>query len=315
MVVDVLQRVFKTLTDPTRIRILALLEQHELPVQDLVQILGVAQSTVSRHLAILRDAGLLRERREGTYSYHRFVPPTGGDWRDAWRLASNALGREALARRDRDALEALLRERTSNSRSWFDSIGPEWDALRQVFNDDVQRARAIGKLVPRGMTVADIGTGTGILAQDLARAGVSVIAVDHSRRMLATARTKLAAAGIDTVELRHGDATQLPLSDGEVDGAFAHMVLHYVAAPLEALREMARVVRPGGRVVVVDFEKHELDWLERELGVLWRGFPTETISGWLVEVGLADVEVELIEPSARGRDLPATFIASAYRPR
>ena len=314
MSVDAVQRVFKTLTDPTRIRILALLEREELAVQDLVQVLGVAQSTVSRHLSILREAGLLRDRRQGTYAYYRFVTPVDGPWRAAWRLAQQELSTDPVAARDGAALETLLRERSLKSLAWFDRVGPEWDSKRAALNDDVLRARAIAKLVPRDMQVVDIGTGTGILAQDLARSGVRVVAIDHSRRMLASAEHRLAAEQIENVTLRHGDATALPLADGEVDAALAHMVLHYVASPAEAVREMARVVRPGGRVVVVDFVQTESEWLKRELGALWQGFHAESICEWLRDAGLIEIRSEEYPPVDDGREVPGTFIASAVRP-
>jgi ArsR family transcriptional regulator len=309
--VDALQRLFKTLTDPTRVRILALLEREELAVQDLVKVLDLAQSTVSRHLAILRENGLIHDRREGTFAFYRFVEPVEDAWRGAWQIAARALADDPLATKDRAALEAVLREREIRTRSFFDSIGPEWDSLRRVFDDDTQRARAIARLVSPGLVVADIGTGTGILAKDLSRCGASVIAVDNSRRMLAAARAKLDAEGIAGVELRHGDATSLPIADGEVDAALAHMVLQYVASPAEAIREMARVVRPGGRVVVVDFVENDRTWMKEELGVLWQGFDPAIVQGWLESAGLVDARVEVVEPATRGSDLPSTFIASA----
>src|SRR5690606_3434885 len=181
------------------------------------------------------------------------------------------------------------------------------------------RARAISKLVPRGMLVADIGTGTGILALELARAGVRVIAVDHSARMLDSASDKLRAAHVDHVEFRQGDAARLPIEDAEVDAALAHMVLHYVASPPEAVREMARVVRPGGRVVIVDFvadddpHKRDREWMRRELGVLWQGFSPARVRDWLAEADLDDVTIETHDPDTQAKDLPSTFIASAHR--
>ncbi len=314
MSADALQKVFKTLSDPTRVRILALLEREELAVQELMDVLAMAQSRVSRHLGILREAGLLRDRREGTYVFYRFATPSAPVWRDAWALARRALEDDSTAERDAATLQQVILARASRTRTFFDSVGPEWDALRKVFSDDVLRARAISQLVPPGLTVVDVGTGTGILAAELARLDLRVIGVDNSPRMLEAARAKLAREGITGVELRGGDANTLPLADGEADAAFAHMVLHYLPSPPEALREMARVVRPGGRIVVVDFVRHESEWMREELGVLWLGFPPEEIRGWMTDAGLEDTQVWEFASPSRGRELPATFLASARHP-
>ena len=311
---ETLQRVLRTLADPTRVRILALLEREELAVQELMEVLGMTQSRVSRHLGILREAGLLRDRREGTYVFYRFAAPGEGVWRDAWELAGRALAGDAVAERDAAALTRVVDARASRSRSFFETVGPEWDALRKIFNDDALRARAVAHLAPVGWTVADIGTGTGILAGELARLGLRVVAIDHSPRMLDAARAKLQEAGIRGVELREGEASALPLADGEVDAAFAHMVLHYLPSPPDALREMARVVRPGGVVVVVDFVRHEAEWMREELGVLWLGFPPEEVVAWFSDAGLVGARVEQVTSPSPARDLPATFIASARRP-
>ncbi len=320
MTAEALPRVLKALGDPTRLRLLALLEREELAVQDLMRILGLPQSTVSRHLGVLREGGVLRERREGTWCYLRFEPPAEGAWAGAWNFARESLADDPIAARDRQALTQLLEERAVLSRAWFDEVGPGWDRIRGVFHDDVQRARAIGKLVPRGMKVADIGTGTGVLALELARTGVQVIAVDSSPRMLESANDKLQAQAVRNVEFRHGDATALPIADGEVDAALAHMVLHYVASPAEAIREMARVVRQGGRVVIVDFveqdddRRHSREWMRRELGVLWEGFDPDRVHGWLAAAGLDEIAIEVHAPDPAAKELPSTFIASAHRP-
>jgi len=316
MSTDTLQKIFKTLSDSTRVRILALLDREELAVQELMDVLGMAQSRVSRHLGILREAGLLRDRREGTYVFYRFAPPREGAWRDAWELARRELASDPIADRDAAALVRVVEARASRIRTFFDSVGPEWDALRGVFNDDALRARAIAHLAPAGLTVCDVGTGTGILAKELAQLGMRVIAVDHAPRRLEAARALLEKEGfavekegITTVELRGGEAQALPLADAEVDAAFAHMVLHYVPQPAEAIREMARVVRPGGRVVVVDFVQHEAEWMREELGVLWLGFPSEEVVRWLVDAGLRDVRIEHFASA----DLPATFVGSGCK--
>lgn len=321
MTVDAFQRVVKTLGDSTRLRLLALLERQELSVADLVKVLDLPQSTVSRHLAHLKEQGLLGERRDGAFCYSRFTPPCEGAWCSAWSLARESLRDDPQIAADADALDALLRARTLGSREFFDSLGAEWDRLRKVFQDDLQRARAIGRLVPRGLKIADVGTGTGVLAMEMAQLGMHVVAVDQSEAMLAAADAKREAlSDPDRVDLRQGTATDLPIDDGEVDAVLAHMVLHYVPSPRDAIRELARVVRPGGRVVLVDFSAPEdrpqpdREWLQKDLGVIWQGFATARIREWLREAGLTNIEVELHEAASEDRDLPTTFIASADRP-
>lgn len=315
MGIETLQKVFKTLADPTRMRILCLLAREELAVQELMEVLGMAQSRVSRHLGILREAGLLQDRRDGTFVLYRFNPSEDGYWQEAWTLVRRSLGDDATTDRDLAALDRVIEARASRSRSFFDSIGPEWDALRKVWSDDLLRARALARLISPGLRVADIGTGTGVLALELARAGLRVVAVDHSARMLDAARAKLEREpGLD-VALRLGDASSLPLGDAEVDAAFAHMVLQYLASPVEALREMARVVAPGGSVVVIDFVSHDREWMRQELGVLRLGFSAEEIESSFLSVGLPEPRIEVQAPTSRTSDLPETFIASARRPR
>jgi ArsR family transcriptional regulator len=214
MAADALQRIFKTLADPTRVRILALLEREELAVQELMQALGMAQSRVSRHLAILREANLVQDRRDGTFAFYRFAPPTEAAWRDAWALVRANLAGDSTHERDAAALSRVLAERTARTQRFFESVGPEWDALRKIFHDDLLRARAIARLVPPQLVVADIGTGTGILALELARQGLRVVAIDSSPRMLETAREKALREGLEGIELRQGDASALPLRAG-----------------------------------------------------------------------------------------------------
>lgn len=314
-----LQKVFKTLADPTRLRILRLLEQEELIVGELMDILGMAQSRVSRHLAILREAGLLTDRRDGTFVAYRLVLPDDGPWRDAWLLARDGLAGDPTAERDDTLLRQALaarRAREATGRSFFDEVGPEWDALRTVFGDDLLRARAMAALVPDRLRVADIGTGTGVLALELAALGLDVVGIDRSGGMLDAAREKwraVEARAPGSVTFRDGDAHALPLDDASVDAAFAHMVLHSLEHPERAVAEMARVVRPGGRVILVDFLLHEHRWMQQELGLVWLGFSIDTLSEWVRDAGLESLHVDEYASDAR-RDLPRSFVASARRP-
>lgn len=312
MSTEILQRVFKTLSDPTRIRMLALLEREELAVQEVMDVLGMAQSRVSRHLGILREAGLLRDRREGTHIFYRFRPPEEPEWNDTWTVARRSFNRDPLSERDTRALARVIEHRASRSRSFFDSVGPEWDALRKVFNDDALRARAIAQLASPGLVVADVGTGTGILAAELASLGLRVIGIDSSPRMLEAARTKLGESGLE-VEWRAGEAQSLPLADAEVDAVFAHMVLHYLPSPEEAFVEFARVLKPGGRAIIVDFVPHDAEWMRAELGVLWLGFDPSAVEQWLGNAGFTGMKSETFDVSSPTRELPATFLTRAQR--
>jgi len=223
------------------------------------------------------------DRREGTYVFYRFSAPRDGPWHEAWQLVRRELRDDPLHLGDSVALENV-------------------------------RVRAVTHLVPAGLRVADIGTGTGILAAELARLGLRVVAIDHSARMLEAAGAKLTAENVKGVELRQGEASALPLEDGAVDAAFAHMVLHYLPSPSDALREMARVVAPGGKVVIVDFVLHEHEWMRQELGVTWLGFAEQELRGWFDEARLAGFRYETRAGDSSARDLPATFIASAHKP-
>jgi ArsR family transcriptional regulator len=193
---EALQKVFKTLADPTRIRILSLLEREELAVQELMEVLGMAQSRVSRHLGILREAGLLQDRRDGTFVLYRFIPPQHGHWREAWKLVSGSLEDDATTDRDLAALAGVVEARACRSRSFFDSVGPEWDALRKVWSDDLLRARALARLIPTGLRVADIGTGTGVLALELARAAPSSSATPIWTSICASVTRRVSRSGM-----------------------------------------------------------------------------------------------------------------------
>jgi ArsR family transcriptional regulator len=308
--VESLQKIFRILGDPTRVRILYLLEREELAVQELMDVLGMAQSRVSRHLGILREAGLLQDRRDGTFVLYRFASPEDAAWADAWSLAKRCLAEDPATARDLATLSRVLDARSARTRSFFDTVGPEWDAIRKVWGDDVLRARALTRLVPPDLCVVDVGTGTGVLALELAAAGLRVIAVDHSEAMLAAAARKVAEGGHDRVELRQGEATALPLADDEADAAFAHMVLQYLEAPAVAIAEMVRVVRPGGTLVIVDFVTHDRTWMRQELGVARLGTEPDDVARWLEEAGAEQITIERSEPITRNADLPDTFVAS-----
>ena len=308
------QRAFKVLADSTRLRLLAALSQGEFAVQELTEALNLPQPRVSRHLGILRDAGVVQDRREGSYVVYRLADSPPERWRECWQIAQAALADDPQANRDRAGLAKVLGDRAARSRNFFDSVGAEWDGLRKILNDDLLRSRAVTRLVEEELCVADIGTGTGVLAQELAALGARVVAVDHSPNMLLAAREKLPRGMRDRIDFREGAAEALPIDDDEVDGAFAHMVLHYLPRPVDALREMARVTRPGGKIVAVDFVAHDREWMREELRVLWLGFDADHLAAMLEEAGLVDVHCESQPPVSSTAELPGTLIASGRAP-
>ncbi|MCH2411322.1 methyltransferase domain-containing protein, partial [Myxococcota bacterium] len=207
----------------------------------------------------------------------------------------------------------VLQDRATPSRSFFDSVGGDWDQLRKVLKDDLLRAKAIEQLVPRNLTVADIGTGTGILAIQLLTLNAKVIAVDRSISMLEAARESLPTNALKRIDLRRGDASQLPIENNSVDAAFAHMVLHYLARPLDAVREMARITKPGGKVIIVDFISHNEEWMREELHMLWLGFDPKELKQMLKAAGLTDVNCTIQSETSDTPELPRTLIVSGIR--
>jgi ArsR family transcriptional regulator len=274
----------KALADPTRIRLLHLLEKDELAVGEATGLLGMTQSRVSGHLAVLREAGLVRDRRQGTSSYYSLVPD--GDARSTWDAVRDTLPGSEQVLADRARLDELLERRRERAREFFDRASEKWDDGRSESLGHHAAAAALGGLLPRDLTVVDLGTGTGAMLPALARRLARVWAVDASRGMLRKAAQRTAAEGLRNVQFVHADLESLPWPDAGVDGVIANMVLHHLENPAAALREMARVLRDGGRGVIVDFEAHDESWLLEEENHRWAGFNPAQVGGWCVDAGL-----------------------------
>jgi ArsR family transcriptional regulator len=278
---------FRTLGDPTRLRLLRLLEQGELNVQEMVQILRMSQPGVSRHLKTLLEAGWLRQRREGTWSWYGLVQPEHFDG----GVALHAVGLDAArcapeSAVDDAALRTVLDERERRSGEFFADIADTWDQIRPAFEHPDIQAGAVGALVPRGLAIVDIGTGTGALLPLLAATGARLTAVDASEAMLARARELCRREGLDGVRFERADIQELPFGDAVFDAAYGSMVLHHVPDPRRAIGEMVRVVKPGGLVVVMSFTRHQLGWLREELAHRWPGFAREEIEEHFAAHGL-----------------------------
>jgi len=277
--------VFKALGDPTRHLISQVLSHQELAVNELAESLQMPQSTVSRHLRVLREAGLVTDRREGVTVYCRVLPDVSGDDPLACSICrwfkDQPLPPEVAAR-----VERILQRRRRRSSEFFDRRGAEWDDLRRgCFGHDFPLEAVLG-LLPSDWVVADLGTGTGYLLPALGRVFGRVIAVDHSRSMLARARQRANAHGLSNVEMRWGELEALPIETDRLDLAVAMLVLHHVGDPVRALGQIARVLRPGGTLLIVELAEHQDDELRQSMGDLWMGFSAERLSSMAAEVGM-----------------------------
>ena len=306
---------FRLLGDDARLRILRLLAADRLNVSELTGILGIAQSGVSRHLGLLKDAGLIVEQREGGYTYFRPVPTllTGENGLGPLSALLQAEFAEAAqtetGRADDARLEEVRRVRKEN----FDAhAGPDTNERQLVPGRSwAAWSRALGHLLPP-LRVADIGCGEGYLTVEASRWASHVVAVDRSDLVLKRARALATRRRVRNVIWKRGELEKLPLRDASVDVALLSQALHHAPDPSRALSEAARVVAPGGHVLVLDLREHDEKWVKNRLGDRWLGFSDETLAKLLKRAGLIDVRVNV---GARRTGDPFTVIvASGRRP-
>ena len=285
---------FQALADPSRLRIVALLRSMELSVGELAQVLCQSQPRVSRHVKILADSGLIDRHKEGSWV---FLALTGGERTTALvGLFDQCLDDQSRALLDSDAvrLAAVRADRAEAAARYFAVHAEAWDSIRSLHVPESAVERAIESALadrPLG-TLVDIGTGTGRMIELLGPAAAQALGVDRSSEMLRLARVKLDKAGIADASLRQADMYALPLGAGSADSVIIHQVLHYAQAPAAAISEAARVLRPGGRLLVVDFAAHEREDLRSTDAHLRLGFSDEAIAGWFAAAGL---EPDLVE--------------------
>ncbi len=281
--------IFRALADPTRLRIVALLRRMELSVGELAQVLVQSQPRISRHIKILADAGLIARRKEGAWVFlglgdAALVNPLLAAL-DGW--AQHA-GPDAWALADQARLSAVQADRARAAEAYFNANAGAWDELRTlcVADSEVETAMAEMLAGARLGRLVDLGTGTGRMLTLFAPQAESVQGIDRSPEMLRFARAKLAAAGLDRVELRQGDLYALPLPDDCADTVLLHQVLHYAHLPEAMLREAARILAPKGRLLVADFAPHEREELRTRHAHARLGFSDEQMAGWLNATGL-----------------------------
>jgi ubiquinone/menaquinone biosynthesis C-methylase UbiE len=287
--------IFRALADSTRLRILALLRSMELSVGELAQVLGQSQPRVSRHVKILCDAGLAERRKEGSWVFVAL----GADGKvgpvlaalDAW----NESDHWTVA--DEARLAAVRADRASAAAEWFEANAGQWDAIRSLHVADSEveaaMAAALGD-APLGALI-DIGTGTGRMLELFGPRAKHALGIDRSSEMLRLARAKLSERGLANAELRQADLYALPLADGGADTAIIHHVLHFAQQPGAAIGEAARVLGPGGRLLIADFAPHEREELRMRDAHTRLGFSDEQVLGWFEAHGLAPVKVETLE--------------------
>lgn len=300
-----------SLADLTRSRMLLALDGHELTVGELCTVLQLPQSTVSRHLKVLGDDGWLASRAEGTSRFYRRSPQLDDAAAGLWEIVRQDIEQHALAREDATRIDAVLRSRQTTSRAFFSSAAARWDALRsELYGEHIDTTVMLG-LLESTWTVGDLGCGTGALAAGLAPHVSQVVAVDASESMLSAARRRLAPHA--HVDVRAGELESLPIDADTLDAGFLTLVLHYVAEPLSALREAHRVLRTGGKLVVVDMLPHGREELKRDMGHLWQGFSAKDLLTWLAAAGFESVRAVPLAVEARVKGPPLVLATGVKR--
>lgn len=299
------------LADATRSRMLLVLERHELTVSEICGVLQLPQSTVSRHLKTLSDAGWVASRRDGTSRYYTLaLDERGAATRRLWTLLREQVGGTSAADQDLRRLKGALARRQTASQAFFATAAGKWDKLRGELFGSASHLQALPALLDESWVVGDLGCGTGQLSEALAPFVAAVVAVDRSADMLQAARRRLRE--LPNVDLRRGELEALPIDDASLDAATLMLVLHHVPDPAGVLAEAARVLKPGGRLLICDMLPHDREEYRQQMGHVWLGFADAQIQRWLGSIGFGRVRVVVpsAEPHARG---PALFVATGVK--
>jgi ubiquinone/menaquinone biosynthesis C-methylase UbiE len=285
-----LLRVLKAMADPTRLRLLTLLDTEELSVNEMVRIMGMGQSRISRHLAVLKDAGLLEQRREGTWSYYSI--PSTVEAKEVLQAFREDSFYKSTLEGDGPRIKKVLEDRQDESLQYFEKVAEDWDDIRAEYFGLRVRNRALAGLIPSSWTVADIGCGTGFLLLAVAPLVKKAIGIDVSSEMLRVARRKARERGLKNIDFIQCPMDEILLKDAVLDGLTASMVLHHSSDPEKAIKEWARITKPGGKISVVELEKHEHEWLRDEMADVWLGFGEKELKDLLKKAGFTNIHAE-----------------------
>jgi ubiquinone/menaquinone biosynthesis C-methylase UbiE/DNA-binding transcriptional ArsR family regulator len=300
-----------SLADTTRSRILMLLDGQELSVSELCAVLQLPQSTVSRHLKALADAGWVRSRAEGTSNVYAMarseLDPSS---RRLWLLVREQVGPTAAALQDQRRLQGAVAARRTKSVEFFSSSAGQWDRMRDEMFGSRFHLAALAAFAAPDATIGDLGCGTGQVSAALAPFVAHVIGVDGSPAMLRAAKVRL--EDFANVELRRGELEALPVDDNRLDAATVMLVLHHVADPARAMADVARVLKPGGRLVMVDMLPHDRESYRQQMGHVWLGFAEDHTMQMLSDAGFERARVVALpaDPRAKG---PALFVATGEK--
>jgi ArsR family transcriptional regulator len=277
----------RAVAEPTRLRLLVLCARGELTVSELAQILGQSQPRVSRHLKLLCEAGLLDRFREGSWVFYRLSSASAAGVLSRHLVVTCGEADETIAL-DLQRLAAIKRQRAEQAAAYFRENAAQWHRIRSLYVDEREVEAALTEIfaAAQPQDLLDIGTGTGRMIEILAPRVTHALGIDQSREMLAVARVNLERAGLGNSIVRLGDMYQLPLADASFDAVVIHQVLHYADRPAEAITEAARVLRPGGMLVVVDFAPHEVEFLRDEHAHRRLGFADADVADWCRDAGL-----------------------------
>lgn len=308
---DRLLRWMSSLADATRLRLLALLVEQELGVSDLCDVVQLPQSTVSRHLKILADEGWAISRRQGTTNLYQVVmDELEAPQRELWLVTREQAAGWATLKQDRVRLQQFVLNREQDPSAFFADAAEHWESIRHELYGQRFTTDAMLGLIPADWTIADLGCGSGILSSALSPFVKQVIGVDNSDPMLIAAHQRTENA--TNIDLRKGELTALPIDDNRVDATLCVIVLSYIEDPAAAIAEMARVLKPGGRAVVVDLLAHNREPFRRQMGQLHAGFTTDALAGLMIDAGLEQPSCRPLPPSPEATG-PALVIATGMK--